>query len=59
MIEFKGSTLQIRATATTDPKRSPGEKAWDGEVDAIWDIPAAKFTSQKVQRLFAGVRKDE
>jgi len=59
MIEFKGSTLQIHATATTDPKRSPGEKAWDGEVDAIWDIPAAKFTSQKVKRLFAGVRKDE
>lgn len=59
MIEFKGSTVQIHATATTDPKQISGEKAWDGEVEAVWDIPRAKFTSQKVKRLFAGVRKEE
>jgi hypothetical protein len=59
MVEFKDSTVQIHATATTDPKEIPGQKAWDGKVDAVWDIPGAKFTSQKVQRLFAGVRKEE
>ncbi|MEY2563721.1 MAG: hypothetical protein QOH88_1914 [Verrucomicrobiota bacterium] len=59
MVEFKGSTIEVHAKATTDPKHIPGEKAWEGKLDAIWDIPAAKFTSQKVQRLFAGVRKDE
>jgi hypothetical protein len=59
MLEFKDSTVQIHATATTDPKQISGEKAWDGEVEAVWDIPRAKFTSQKVKRLFAGVRKEE
>ena len=59
MVEFKGSTVQIHATATTDPKGIPGEKAWDGEVEAVWDIPLAKFTKQRVKRLFAGVRKGD
>jgi hypothetical protein len=59
MVEFKGATVQVHATATTDPKEIPGTKAWDAKVDAVWDITGAKFTSQKVQRLFAGVRKGE
>jgi hypothetical protein len=59
MVEVKGSTVRINADATTDPKRTPGVKAWDGRVEAVWDIPRAKFTSQKVERLFAGIRKDE
>lgn len=59
MVEFKGSTVQINATATTDPKGIPGEKVWDGKVEAVWDIPQAKFSSQKVRRLFAGVRKGD
>jgi hypothetical protein len=59
MVEFKGSTVQIHAKATTDPKGIPGEKAWDGEVEAVWDIPLAKFTKQRVKRLFAGVRKGQ
>jgi len=59
MVEFKGSTLRIRARATTDPKQIAGEKAWDGRLEAVWDISQAKFTSQKVERLFAGVRQGE
>jgi hypothetical protein len=59
VVELKGSTVKINATATSDPKHIPGVKAWDGQVEAVWDIPMAKFTSQKVKRLFAGVRKDE
>jgi hypothetical protein len=59
MVEFNGATVQIHATATTDPKEIPGTKAWDARVDAVWDITRAKFTSQKMQRLFAGVRKGE
>src|SRR5687767_10622418 len=59
IVELKGSTVQINAAATTDPKHIPGVKAWDGRVEAVWDIPLAKFTSQKVERLFAGIRKDE
>jgi hypothetical protein len=58
IVELKGSTVQINASATTDPKHIPGVKAWDGRVEAVWDIPLAKFTSQKVERLFAGIRKD-
>ena len=58
-IGLKGSTVRINVDATTNPKRTPGEKAWDGRVEAIWDIPQARFTSQKVTRLFAGIRKDE
>ena len=56
---FADSThVQIRATATTEPKGIPGEKAWDGSVEAVWDIPSAKFSSQKVTRKFAGIRKE-
>jgi hypothetical protein len=56
---FAGSTqVRIRGTATTDPKDIPGEKAWDGVVEATWDIPKATFTSQKVTRKFAGIRKE-
>jgi hypothetical protein len=57
--EFADSThVRIRATATTEPKGIAGEKAWDGVVKATWDIPSAKFTSQKVTRKFAGIRKE-
>jgi hypothetical protein len=59
MCEFADSThVRIRATATTEPKGIAGDKAWDGAVEAIWDIPNAKFASQKVTRKFAGVRKE-
>ena len=58
--EFTDSThVRIRAKATTDPKETPGRKAWDATVEAVWDIPGARFTSQKVKRTFAGVRKEE
>ncbi len=58
LCQFADSThVRIRGTATTDPKDIPGIKAWDGAVEATWDIPQAKFTSQKVTRKFAGVRK--
>ena len=57
--EFAGSSeVQIRVTATTDPKEIPGTKAWDGAAEATWDIPRATFTSQKVTRKFAGIRKE-
>ena len=56
--EFTDSThVRILAKATTDPKETPGRKAWDATVDAVWDITQARFTSQKVKRTFAGVRK--
>ena len=58
-VQLKGTTVRINVDATTNPKRPPGEKAWDGRVAAVWDIPGAKFSSQKVERLFAGIRKDE
>ena len=58
-VQMKGTTVQINVDATTNPKRTPGEKGWDGRLDAVWDIPRAKFASQKVERLFAGIRKDE
>ena len=59
MCEFADSThVRIQATATTEPKGIAGNKAWDGSVEAIWDIPNAKFASQKVARKFAGVRKE-
>jgi hypothetical protein len=51
--------VKIHGNATTDPKGIPGEKAWDGLVEAVWDIPVAKFTSQKVTRIFAGIRKEQ
>lgn len=57
--EFADSThVRIRGTATTEPKGISGEKAWDGSAEVIWDIPNAKFSSQKVTRKFAGVRKE-
>src|SRR5437773_7083461 len=49
--------VQIDATATTDPKHMAGMRAWDARVRATWDIARAKFTLQKVTRLFGGVRK--
>lgn len=58
-VELAGSIVKVHAFATTDPKNIPGEKAWEGKFDGVWDIPQAKFTSQKVTRLFAGVRKSE
>jgi hypothetical protein len=58
--EFADAThVRIRATATTDPKETPGRKAWEATVEAVWDIPQARFTSEKVKRTFAGVRKAE
>ncbi len=57
--EFGDSdTVRINAKATTDPKEIPGRKAWDATVEAVWDIPQARFTSQKVKRTFAGIRKE-
>ena len=56
--EFAASdTVRINAKATTDPKETPGRKAWEATVEAVWDIPQARFTSKKVKRIFAGVRK--
>lgn len=48
--------VRIRAMATTDPKETPGRKAWEATVEAIWDMPQGRFTSQEVNRTFAGVR---
>ena len=51
--------VRINALATTDPKGAGDERVWDGRLKASWDIPQAKFTSQKVTRVFAGIRKHE
>ncbi len=51
--------VRLRAVATTDPKSSPGRKAWEAELDARWDIPQARFASQKVKRTFLGLRREE
>lgn len=51
--------VRIDAAATTDPKGVDEGRVWDGHLEAVWDIPQAKFTSQKVTREFAGVRKHE
>ena len=51
--------VRLRAIATTDPKETPGRKAWEATVEAVWDVPQARFTSQKVKRTFAGIRKEE
>lgn len=60
LCQFADSThVRIRGTATTDPKDIAGEKAWDGKVEATWDIPRAGFTSHKVTTTFAGVRKGD
>lgn len=53
------SRIRVNATATTDPKNMSGERAWEARFEGVWDIPQGKFTSQKVTRLFAGVRKEE
>ncbi len=58
--QFSGARqVQIRASATTDPKESPGTTAWEGAFEGTWDIAAGKFTAQKVKRKFAGVRKGD
>ena len=51
--------VRINALATTDPKGAGDERVWDARLKATWDIPQAKFTSQKVTRVFAGIRKHE
>ncbi len=51
--------VRVKAAATTDPKNIPGVKAWDAKFEGVWDIAQAKFTSAKVKRIFAGVRKDD
>jgi hypothetical protein len=53
------TSVQIQGKATTVPNESPGEQAWDAHFQAVWDIAQGKFTSQKAERLFAGVRKGE
>jgi hypothetical protein len=51
--------VRINALATTDPKGGGDERVWEGRLKATWDIGQAKFTSQNVTRVFAGVRKHE
>jgi sugar lactone lactonase YvrE len=51
--------VRINALATTDPKGGGDERVWEGRLKATWDVAQAKFTSQKVTRVFAGVRKHE
>jgi hypothetical protein len=52
-------SVQIKALGSTDPKGAESGRVWKGRVTATWDIVQAKFTSQKVTRVFAGVRKGE
>jgi hypothetical protein len=42
--------VSVSARATTCPglREPPDLRVWDGEVEAIWDIRQAKFTSKKV-----------
>lgn len=51
--------IHINAFATTDPKGGSDGRVWGARLEATWDIAQAKFTSQKVTREFAGVRKHE
>jgi hypothetical protein len=51
--------VRINALATTDPKGGGDERVWEGRLKATWDIAQAKFTSQKITRVFAGIRKHE
>ncbi len=51
--------IRIHALATTDPKQTPGRKAWEASLTAVWDIAQARFTSEKVKRTFLGIHKDE
>jgi hypothetical protein len=41
--------VQIEGHATTDPKGISRRK-WSAQVKAVWDIPQAKFTQQKITR---------
>ena len=52
-------SVQINSLGSTDPKGAEGGRVWKGRVTATWDIVQARFTSQKVTRVFAGVRKQE
>lgn len=52
------SRVSINAQATTDPKGASQGRIWKARLSATWDIAQAKFTSQTVKRLFAGVRKE-
>jgi hypothetical protein len=51
--------VKIHAAATTDPKHIGGIKAWDAKFEGVWDIPQSKFTSERVTRIFGGVRKGD
>ena len=51
--------VRIDAFATTDPKGGGDERVWKGRLKATWDIAQSRFTSQRVDRVFAGVRKHE
>jgi hypothetical protein len=46
-------SVNISAEATTNPK-FPETPTWDGQVEAVWNIREAKFTSKKVS---GGMRK--
>ena len=52
-------SVSITALAATDPKGAESGRVWKGRVVASWDIAQAKFISQKVTRVFAGIRKSE
>jgi hypothetical protein len=52
-------SVRINALGSTDPKGAESGRVWKGRVTATWDIAQAKVTSQKVTRVFAGVRKGE
>jgi hypothetical protein len=56
---LNGQEVRIKAAATTDPKHIGGLKAWDAKFEGVWDIPQARFTSERVTRKFGGVRKDD
>lgn len=51
--------VRISALATSEPKHIGGIRAWDARFEGVWNIPRARFVSQKVSRMFAGVRKEE
>jgi hypothetical protein len=55
-VELKGKTVQVHAYATNDPNMSR-DTVWEGKFDGAWDVAQGKFTSGKVTREFAGLRK--
>jgi hypothetical protein len=56
--QLEGSSrVRVYLTATTDPKHTSFERAWEGRFEGVWDIPQGKFTSQKIGKLFAGERR--